>query len=261
MPDYFEVDALNNSFLKIVRDCPAKAKYQMDHGQPQPTDAMLFGSYVHACLLEPDTVDSRYVVAPEINKRTKAGKEEWAEFLSANEGKGIVTDSDMRKVEDMRQSLLSNNCAVEKLTACEKEVETFWTDAESGNKCKAKIDGLADDFAVDLKTTADASPRGFSRAIVNYSYHMQAAFYIDGAQRKDFYFIAMEKTPPYVTMVYQVAWGTLQLGKRRYREAIETYDACVKSGIWPGYANGILKISAPEWAFSDEVEEEGDVGY
>jgi hypothetical protein len=44
----------------------------------QPTDAMKQGSLVDCLITEPQNFDRKYVVAPKVDRRTKAGKEAWA---------------------------------------------------------------------------------------------------------------------------------------------------------------------------------------
>ena len=45
----------------------------------QPTDAMRQGSLVDCLITEPQNFDRKYVVAPKCDRRTKAGKAEWAD--------------------------------------------------------------------------------------------------------------------------------------------------------------------------------------
>lgn len=65
-------------------------QYRKNHPLEQTT-ALLVGSAVHKMVLEPETFDSEFVIAPDINRRTKNGKEEYADFLKSAAGKSIIT--------------------------------------------------------------------------------------------------------------------------------------------------------------------------
>jgi len=85
---------LSFSSLKEFAKSP---KHYMDYiSKPKtpPTDAMKLGSAVHCMILTPELFNDQFAVAPEINKRTNAGKEEWALFASQNEGKDILANDD-----------------------------------------------------------------------------------------------------------------------------------------------------------------------
>ena len=62
------------------------------------------GSALHCAVLEHSTFNDRYIVEPDVDKRTKAGKEEYAVFLHAMEKKGspiILTQNQLETVNKM----------------------------------------------------------------------------------------------------------------------------------------------------------------
>ena len=72
--EYRSWDAASQSMLKPGR----KSMAHLRHAQkfpPDATAAMRLGSFLHSFCLEPETLLSRYVVAPGVDRRTKAGKE------------------------------------------------------------------------------------------------------------------------------------------------------------------------------------------
>ena len=62
--------------------------------EQETTPAMIKGSAFHVLTLEPDKFLDQYAIAPKVDRRTKAGKETWANFSSENEGKQILTSQD-----------------------------------------------------------------------------------------------------------------------------------------------------------------------
>ena len=62
-------------------------------------------------------------------------------------------------------------------------------------------------MVVDLKSTIDASARGFAKSVRTYGYAFQCAWYLEeglqpnGEKPTEFIFLAVEKKAPYLTAV------------------------------------------------------------
>jgi exodeoxyribonuclease VIII len=101
---------------------------------------------------------------------------------------------------------------------------------------------------VDLKTTTDASPAGFARAVERYRYHVQAAYALDGWPQagggtvERFVFIAVEKTPPYAVGLYDLSPALLRQGRWLYQQALRTAEGCLTRQYWPGYDPEIITL-------------------
>ena len=74
-------DLVNNSRLTDFARSPAYCKWKRDQPPIPPTDPMRFGSLCHLAVLEPVSFQAN-PVAPEVNRRTKVGREEWAHYLT-----------------------------------------------------------------------------------------------------------------------------------------------------------------------------------
>jgi exodeoxyribonuclease VIII len=133
------------------------------------------------------------------------------------------------------------------------ETTHMWTDATTGVECKCRPDWLTSNLIVDLKTTEDASPRGFQRSVANYRYHVQAAWYLDGIEavtgtRPDqFIFICVEKKPPYAVGVYAADAEMIQIGAETAARDLEVYATCKAADAWPSYSDQIEPLSLPAW--------------
>jgi hypothetical protein len=114
----------------------------------------------------------------------------------------------------------------------------------------------------DLKTAVDASPRGWSRAVVNFQYHAQAAFYLDGLDtvepvvERKFLWIALEKEEPHCVALYEPDFATLDKGRRMYRNYLRQYMKAQETQVWGGYEADIQSLEIPEWATRYEEGEE-----
>lgn len=146
------------------------------------------------------------------------------------------------------------------------ELSCYWTDEKTGVLCRCRPDFWRhDDIVVDLKTTVDASPEGFSKSIESWRYHVQDAFYQDGIAAaifqsgsdrkppKAFVFVAVEKAAPYAVAVYRLDSDSVSIGRREYRENLDTYAACSGANVWPGYGDKIQAIGLPEWRIRREL--------
>ena len=150
------------------------------------------------------------------------------------------------------------NCAPAKklLSAAGKpEQSYFWVDGETGLGCKCRPDYMLDDGStiVDLKTTVDASYRGFLKSISNFRYHVQAGWYMNGLEqateaRPDrFISIAVEKTAPYGIGVYEADLYMTVNGYDQARIDLQKIAKWKEEERYPNYCTDIQQISLPSW--------------
>jgi exodeoxyribonuclease VIII len=113
----------------------------------------------------------------------------------------------------------------------------------------------------DLKTTQDASPKGFAKAVVNFDLDLQMVWYqtllanIEVLETPPFWiWTAIEKTPPYANSVYTgEEW--IESGTRKLEIVIDRYKKCKKTGEWPMPYRGINKLERPKWATVEGVNQ------
>lgn len=132
------------------------------------------------------------------------------------------------------------------------EVSCFVWDDTFGVRRKCRIDYLTPELVIDLKTTTDASPDGFAKAVGNYGYDLQAAYYLDIlrllGEPRTFVNIAVESSPPHAVGVYSYSDYDLQVADATFLELLNTYAVCKTSGKWPGYSQKIVQVRVPKWA-------------
>lgn len=251
---------IGKSGLDLIRKSPAHywARYlDPNREREEPTAALQLGTAVHHAVLEPHEFERRYQVLPEINKRTTAGKAEFEALMEHAKANGItfLLEDDRTTCLRMRDAVHKHHAAKLLLAEGVAEETVFWTDPETGAKCKCKRDWFSGTgFITDLKTTTDASPEGFPKSVINYRYHVQSAFYYDGhrhafgAPPEGFAFIAVEKEPPYAVGVYYMTETVYKLGRKEYLTDLETYTKCLASNEWPAYSNDFVPLELPTWA-------------
>ena len=243
--EYFKNPAISASLLKKM-DCPAKAFV------PFTSTAMVEGSMIHCAVLEPSEFDSRYIVAPVINKRTNAGKAEWAEFQEANADKTVITPDQHSMSMKVQKAVYGHPMASELLSGGKAEQSFFWKDKKTGEDMKCKADYVSD-VVIDLKTCISASPGAFSKACADYKYGLQAVHYLRGTGAKEFIFIAVEKKFPFVVEVYKLDSDSMEYSERKLDEALQSYIFCRDFDIWPGYNDrqSVTSLSLPAWSMKD----------
>jgi len=248
--DYHAHPALGSSRLRELLKSPAHFRANLR----RETEALQLGSLVHTLVLEPHAFPERYLVVPRIDGRTKEGKA--AKAALADDPRIAVDGETMAEASACATSIMSHR-VYQQIRDAQVEHTVFWTDKETGIECKARFDVLGP-LLVDLKTTRDASPKGFQRAIATYGYHIQAAHYMAGAvangmEPRGFLFACVETSAPYLAAGYLLGNPTLEQGERERREALLTYAQCLREDRWPGYNDDRIEvIDLPNWAWKDE---------
>lgn len=245
--------AVSKSHLDLINQSPLHywARFlDPDRIKPEPTPAMILGSAFHTLVLEPHLFTREYVEAPQdINRRTKAGREEWEAFEKASEGKTVLTSAQIEQLNAMAQSVKDHPAARLLLSQEGKAEQTFmWTDDATGEQCKCRPDWHAGSIVVDLKTTQSASPENFSKSVSSFRYHVQANWYLRGTPgAEQFLFIACEKEPPYAVAVYAASAEMVAAGGRAADRNLQLLAECRASNKWPSYSTTIQNLDLPRW--------------
>jgi len=243
---YFDNVGISKSGLDLLDLSPAHLQSSFGYNKKQ-TPALLLGSAVHCAVLEPDDFGKRYALA-DYDRRTKEGKAAYVEMLE----KGIegLSADIYTQVIGMQRSVLNHPLAKDLLQNGDAEVSCF--QIREGVHTKARADYLRKDgIIVDLKTTANASPLEFSKSVANFNYHRQASWYMDlfGQEMpiEDFYFICVEKEPPYAVAIYTLDADAIGKGWEECDRLFNLYKHCLEMDDWPAYPNEVKTLSLPAW--------------
>jgi exodeoxyribonuclease VIII len=226
---------LRSSWLGALLQSAAHCRQLLDN-PPAPSAALTFGRALHAACLEPDVYIAQFA-AFSGDRRTTAGKAAYAALLET--GAEIISEDDAAAIAAMRAAVAPH------LPDGAREFAYAWTDAHSGALCKAKADILGE-YVYDLKST-DKSAADFAYTVRKYSYHRQAAFYLDGARAaghsvRGFRWIVVEKSAPFGVRIYEAGDETLQRGREEYQRAAVTWQMAKITGDWPGYETQHVEI-------------------
>ena len=259
--NYHASSGISSSQLKYALKCPALYKaHCIDKTMPPlQGPALDLGTLVHAMVLEPHTVDDIAIIKKKfsgVGARTKA-----AEFASEHEGKLLITQFDWDRATAMSESVLSMPYVEALLSESQNELSGWYKDTETDLLCRYRPDIRTDWIIADLKTCTDASHDAFSRTIDKFGYAISAAHYLTGdtalmgTEHRQFAFICVESSPPYLTAMYILEDEAISYGDSKRSKALSIIKNGLETGIWPGYNHGMpAHIDVPGWAKRDLIE-------
>ncbi|MFF0166738.1 PD-(D/E)XK nuclease-like domain-containing protein [Streptomyces prasinus] len=244
--------------------CPAQFKHDRDNPQP-PKKEFDLGNAVHTAVLG----EGHDIVVLDYADWKKAEARVLRDEAYA-EGKVPLLPKEKRQVDAMAEAIRQHPLAGPLFAPGTgiAERSLYWTDPVTGVRCRVRPDWLKQmpglTLAVDLKTTKDANPEAVSRAIRDYSYHQQDAFYVDGIwaamQPEDvrFVFVFISKQAPHLITVRELTQQDRDIGRARNERALRLYADCVTNDSWPdwtGPVTEIPQIGMPVWETLRQAEE------
>ena len=235
--------------------------FDKKNGPPRPSTAAFdLGTALHAFALPGESLDSVAVRMPEgLKKTTKEGKA----FVAEHADKIILNTTDAHCLDQMMLSLREHpvsSALVNGELAGKSEQSFFVTEPETGLEVKCRPDFMLNDgsLIIDLKTTTDASPKGFQKSMVNFRYYVQAAWYLDvvelatGKRPDGFLFVAVEKQRPFSTGVYVADEEMIKVGRDHAMEDLRKIAKWKAEDVYPGYSDRAEMISLPKWMLPKE---------
>lgn len=245
---YHAGPGLSQSVLKAYSKSPAHAKMMMA-GLKTTTDAMKLGSACHAAVFEPERFRASYFAGPDVDRRTKAGKDLWQSYLDANPGRAVLSPDDVLTIDGITQSLRTHpyfNYIADGLGY--PELSYYWDNY--GVLCKARFDWITstaiplqegqERIIFDLKTTEyGVTKEECERTIRSLGYDIQAAWYLSAIPDASFVFIFAEKKPPYAIRFYQVGPMMRAQGHEKIDQLYSKHAECTAAGKWPCHDGGV----------------------
>ncbi|MEI2781114.1 MAG: PD-(D/E)XK nuclease-like domain-containing protein [Candidatus Competibacter sp.] len=261
---YFRMPGVSSHALIEMRRSPLHcwARYvDPARADEEPTAAMRFGTLVHALVLAPETFGDEFALAGSINRRTNAGKADYAALAAS--GKLVVSGEAYRAALEIVKAIRKHPVAgglfktgePEKILTVEREPHRL--------PLKGRPDWLSPQPAiVELKTATDASREGFLRAVYRHGYHLSAAYYRMLVGRTTgtpeaaipHTFVVAETERPYAVAVYPTSERLLAEGRELWETALARFDECWTDGEWPNYPVETLEPTAaggPRFAVED----------
>lgn len=240
--------SLSVSAAKLLAKSPGHFRHAMDTPR-EPKTVWDEGHAVHTLTLG----SGAPIIEIEAADWRTSGARSARDTARAQGGIPLLT-TQVQAAKRMADAVHSHATAAGLLAEGVPEVSMFGIDEPTGAWIRGRIDWLTSDGTlVDLKTTTDAAPDRFGRkSVPDFGYHQQAAWYLDLARAldlpaNDFVFICVEKTGHHPVSVIRLDDDYLELGRQANRHAIDLWNACRTSGIWPSYPDPVVTVSPPAW--------------
>ena len=231
--------------------------------EDKKSDALIMGQMLHSRLEfynDNEKFNSLFVQMPTFKgEGSRAAKAEW---ILQNKDKTALDASDLEAIEGMLQGVLRNPQSCDLLKAEGINEETiYWNDLDSGVLCKCRPDKrvfnyLGSPITIDWKTIGRFSVSEVQSAIKDYSYHVSAAFTIDGlratgAEPGPYVFVFIEKTDPHRVLCVPARDVDVEIGRHKYKKILKQIAECQKTGVYPGFVD----LGLPEWNVQRELEQ------
>lgn len=248
------------------------AKTLLGKRPPSPdADAMIFGRLAHTVILEPHKLDTYAVLDPDTigvkangdradnPTATKAWKD--AVFEAKRDGLTVISPKMLAKANALALAINAHPEASRLMSAATGHEVSAYAEHPSGATVRARFDLIGPGYVADVKTTRDADPDHFGRAMHQYGYHISAANYLDiaranGLDADRFDLICVEKEPTpggdYRVSVLEIHPDAIELGRDLMAEACKRWLALGKRVDLPSYGDDRHVIDLPPYAYETE---------
>jgi exodeoxyribonuclease VIII len=251
---YRKHSAIAQSDLKTLLDFSCqhylRNKVRLDQKE---TDAKTLGKLIHTVVFEPERLNE-YTIMPDYNARTKKGKDQIAEFKDEARLKGqtIIKQDQRDTAERVIESISKKEHVLPLIRKGVREMSMFWPYADLVMKARMDYYLPESNTIVDLKSTKCAQMHIFSRDIIKYRYHIQAAYYSDivefhTGQRPTFIIIAVETFAPWEVAIYKMGRDMTMIGRAEYTKGLAILAEAQSSNVWPGYPGKVQTMKAPKF--------------
>lgn len=250
----------------LVKQSPAHAHSRhprLGGVMPAPTRSMDRGTLAHALILGA----GKEIAIVEGYDDYRSPKAREARDMAISQGKIPVLAEEYDDASFTARALrgkFASRFGIE--FSGESEIVALWGEAVGGAEvqCRAMMDHIALPRVYDLKSCRSAHPDACQRHAEDYGYAIQRAAYVSAiehlrpewAGRVDFIFVFYELEPPFEVTPLRMAGPFRELGERRWRRAVATWERCLRTNTWPGYADGIIDLEPPPWALAKDLDQE-----
>jgi hypothetical protein len=206
------------------------------------SDALVFGTMYDMLLFEPERAKATYSVVDEEKllssmpsrvmalKNPKASSD-FREALALekeaaeSDGKILTTTKDFNQATAMIRRLDLSGLKSKYLSSGDYQVE--FNTALGDVEVKGFLDCLGDGFIVDSKSTISITK--FRYSVRDFSYDIQAYIYTKVFGIDKFYWLAQEKTDPYLPAIIECSEETLFNGEMKFNDGVERIRAFLEN--------------------------------
>lgn len=189
------------------------------------------------------------------------------EMAATAEGWQVV-DADHKKIIDIVKSgynTYGGGLLPRLFLNAKSEISMYGTDPQTGIKVRIRPDAilLEEDFGINavisVKTTSSTTLEGFINDAAKYRYELSEGMYLDVASQvtgRDFsatVMVMLQTVIPFQIAVFYWDAEDLQIGKYKYRQALDTIKECQDKNCYPGFDSkaeeghyGLIQMKLPD---------------
>lgn len=270
--EYHDIDdRVSQSALKLFLRDPGQyyqryeLKIRPEGGKPkhfiwgQDFENLLFEDRLPGVLIPDEVLSRSERDGKVILRRSGAAWKEFESRMQAEHGQDVRLLKGDEWAKDIQPLLLARDqlrahAKAAKLIRGDQHVCAFWEDEETGLPCKCQFDVLSERRAiVDLKTAANADPDQFNRAVYNFGYHLQAAWYTRAweratGERWPFAFVVVQSSPSYFCEVYTLGPEWLELAEQQIARGMRRLAEAKQQNRWQTETCGqVVELTPLPW--------------
>ncbi len=245
---FLEERPLSYSSLKEFAKSP---KHYVNYvlAKREPSKEMNFGSLIHCLLLYPDKLNEQFAVMPSVDRRTKEGKDIYNKFVEDSNGKICVGQDELDEANSIVDSVMTTTAAKSYIEQC-YEFEKEFRSTVGGLPFRGFVDGISDNFILEVKTASDGSPESIIRDFFNRKYYLQAGLY-NIVHNLPVVYLVIETKAPYNSLISKATDRYIDQGKNEISSLIDKFKYCMDvTGFNQGYEAMLDKefsIDLPLW--------------
>lgn len=240
---------VSNSWLKDYRISPAHANSKVW----EKTQAMKIGTAFHMAVLEPERFNNHYTI---VDVKVKTASEWKSAVKSLGSDDALLLKSEQEHIFSQVNALRENKTAMQALMKSGLSEASLFAQDDDGIKYKCRFDWIylceGGYSVIDLKKTQSIGVDELSRAVYNYGYYRQEAFYrmvyrlAYGRELDKFGFLFSEEKPPHANRYVEIMSLAVSQGEKEIMEDLHM----LKTDTHPvkGLAHNDEIIDLPHWA-------------
>ena len=260
MRDYHATPALNSSRMRTGADVSFEVA-EYDSTMPNDETVEQFNGNIIHHIFETKETDSKYAIAPDVDRRTKAGKAEYADFVEGlPEGVSPFTKVQHKMAHECLENALIHEESKKFLQHGMFERSYFCELQDVEVKARPDIDMTHIATSNNFPCLVDIKTRGKGRAkrdVWNYEFwtshmYLQCGLQIMTARKlglevDNYFYLLVEKVPPYQINVVPVDAESIHWSIRATQKLIDTWKLWLDNGCPKSYGLKQKAITTPEW--------------
>lgn len=250
--------------VQMLKTSPSHVRAMIDGkmGERKASKVMELGILFDRALLEPDLFKegvTHWVVPKHITSLNHKAGRDWRRD---HPDLFPLKWAELEDIKGMIESVMRHKLARRIIEESSKQESAFAIHKDTGllRKCRPDarmVENQGRLLLVDLKSTfiGGAMAEVWSAHCARMNYHIQDVFYSDIykdlAGEDPFYiFLVVERRPPYAVRIFDIHEEGRDWARDKYRRALDRFQQCKATGLWPAYPETIERIRLPKWELS-----------